>query len=74
MMTPNFEAMTNAELKTYALQHREDAMPLRVLFSRRRPDAPQYDFPDTDEGRAQLRDLLRQKFEAAERKAIDSQG
>jgi hypothetical protein len=73
-MTPNFESMTNAELKAYALQHREDVTPLHVLFSRRRPDAPQYDFPDTDEGRSQLQDLLRQKFEAAERRAIDSQG
>lgn len=72
-MTPNFESMTNAELKTYALNHRDDVTPLRVLFSRRRPDAPQYDFPDTEEGRAQLQDLLRQKFEAAKRKAIDSQ-
>jgi hypothetical protein len=42
-------------------------------MQQRCPDAPQYDFPDTDEGRAELHNLLRQKFEAAERKAIDSQ-
>ncbi len=74
-MTPNFEAMTNDELKSYALQHRDDLTALRMLFSRRGPNAPQYDFPDTEEGRTQLRDLLQRKLEqAARRKAIDSQG
>ncbi|MCL1468577.1 DUF6887 family protein [Argonema galeatum] len=41
-MKPNFEAMTNAELKAYALAHRggdDDLEALRVLFSRRKPDA-----------------------------------
>jgi hypothetical protein len=37
-MRPNFEAMTNKELVAYALAHREDAEPLRVLYSRRTPD------------------------------------
>jgi hypothetical protein len=71
MMTPNFEAMTNDELKTYALKHRDDLTPLRVLFGRRGPNPPQYDFPDTEEGRAQMTDLLRRKFQAAERNPID---
>jgi hypothetical protein len=36
---PNFEAMSNAELKAYALAHRDDVEPLRVLSSRRTPDS-----------------------------------
>ncbi|MGH7998501.1 MAG: DUF6887 family protein [Brasilonema sp.] len=36
-MGPNFEAMTNKELIAYALAHREDLEPLRVLYSRRNP-------------------------------------
>ncbi|MFM6452354.1 MAG: DUF6887 family protein [Planktothrix sp.] len=38
-MTSDFEKMTNAELRTYALKHRgkEDIEALRVLFRRRKP-------------------------------------
>jgi hypothetical protein len=38
-MTSNFENMTNAELRAYALKHRgkEDIESLRVLFRRRKP-------------------------------------
>lgn len=38
-MKPNFEAMSNAELRTYALAHRDEIEPLRVLFNRRTPDS-----------------------------------
>jgi len=38
-MQPNFEEMTNAELRAYALAHRDDIEPLRVLYSRRSPDS-----------------------------------
>ncbi len=38
-MQPSFEEMTNKELITYALAHREDVEPLRVLYSRRTPDS-----------------------------------
>ncbi len=38
-MRPNFEEMTNAELRAYALAHRDDIEPLRVLYSRRSPDS-----------------------------------
>ncbi len=37
-MQPNFEEMTNKELIAYALAHRENVEPLRVLYSRRTPD------------------------------------
>ena len=38
-MQPNFQAMTNKELIGYALTHRDDVEPLRVLYSRRTPDS-----------------------------------
>ncbi|MGC1393356.1 MAG: hypothetical protein WA828_03665, partial [Coleofasciculaceae cyanobacterium] len=38
-MRPNFEEMTSAELRDYALSHRDDIEPLRVLYSRRSPDS-----------------------------------
>ena len=38
-MQPNFEAMTNAELRTYALTHRDEIEPLRELYRRRTPDS-----------------------------------
>jgi len=38
-MPPKFEEMTNAQLRAYALAHREEIEPLRVLFSRRTPDS-----------------------------------
>ena len=38
-MRPNFEEMTSAELRAYALVHRDDVEPLRILYSRRSPDS-----------------------------------
>jgi hypothetical protein len=38
-MQPNFEAMTNQELARYALTHRDEVEPLRVLYRRRSPDS-----------------------------------
>jgi hypothetical protein len=38
-MHPNFEAMTNSELKAYALTHRNEVEPLRELYRRRTPDS-----------------------------------
>lgn len=38
-MQPNFEKMTNAELRAYVLAHRDDVEPLRILYSRRTPDS-----------------------------------
>ena len=37
-MTPKIEQMTNQELIKYALTHRDNKEPLRVLYSRRTPD------------------------------------
>jgi hypothetical protein len=38
-MQSNFEMMTVAELKSYALSHRNEVEPLRELYRRRTPDA-----------------------------------
>lgn len=38
-MQPKFEEMTNAQLRAYALAHRDEIEPLQVLFSRRTPDS-----------------------------------
>lgn len=38
-MQPNFEEMTNKELIAYALAHRDNVEPLRVLYGRRTPDS-----------------------------------
>ncbi|BBD56693.1 DUF6887 family protein [Planktothrix agardhii] len=45
-MISDFEKMTNAELKAYALEHRgeEDVEALRVLFRRRKPYAQDLTF------------------------------
>lgn len=37
-MQPNFEQLSNKELIQYALTHRDELEPLRVLYSRRTPD------------------------------------
>ncbi|NEQ98639.1 MAG: hypothetical protein F6K30_18290 [Cyanothece sp. SIO2G6] len=38
-MTTNYDAMTNAELRAYILQHRDDLDAMEVFFARRSPDA-----------------------------------
>jgi len=38
-MPADFESMTSAELITYALSHRQEVEPLRVLYRRRQPDS-----------------------------------
>jgi hypothetical protein len=73
-MTPNFEVMSNAELKAYARQHREDVTALRVLFSRSAPDAPSYNFPGIEEGFAQTRAVILEKISEleSERDSVDA--
>lgn len=61
-MKPNFNQMTRAELRTYVLQHREDLEALRVLMSRRNPNAVKYNFPNTEEGRKQMKEVLQRRI------------
>jgi hypothetical protein len=65
MMTPDFKAMTVAELRAYAIAHPEEdaqALALREMLNRRNPNAPKYNFPDTEEGWAQTAEILRRKI------------
>lgn len=71
-MKPNFEEMTNAELRAYALEHRadEDIEALRVLFSRRKPDSQAITFhpPKTKEEEQEQFQLFKRIVEEKERK------
>jgi hypothetical protein len=80
-MRPNFEAMTNKELIAYALAHREDVEPLRVLYSRRTPDseATWYgpmvtaDGTPIEENIRIAEEAIRQRIEQANERKQDSQ-
>jgi hypothetical protein len=61
-MRPDFEKMSKADLRAYVLENREDLEALRSLMSRRSPNAIRYNFPNTEEGRAQMREVLRRKI------------
>ena len=69
-MQPNFEAMTNQELRAYALAHRETIEPLRVLYDRRSPDAEAIWFhpPQSGEEEQQQFELFKQKVDEIEAK------
>ena len=69
-MTPNFEEMTNAELRAYALAHREDMEPLRVLYNRRSPDseATWYPAPLTPETIKISESAIKQRIQEIENK------
>lgn len=80
-MRPNFEAMTNKELIAYALAHREDVEPLRVLYNRRTPDseATWYgpmvaeDGTPIEENIRIAEEAIRQRIEQANQSKQDSQ-
>jgi hypothetical protein len=69
-MKPNFEEMTNKELREYALAHREDIEPLRILFNRRSPDSEAMLFypPQTQEKEQQQFELFQKIVEEKEGK------
>jgi hypothetical protein len=57
--------MTVAELRAYAIAHPEEgaqALALRETLNRRNPNAPKYNFPDTEEGWAQTTEILRRQM------------
>jgi hypothetical protein len=79
-MKPNFETMSKAELRAYVLEHREDMEALRSLMSRRDPNATKYNFPNTEEGLEQTKEIikrqikvytLRELSEQAEKQRLD---
>jgi len=68
-MKPNFKAMTNAELRAYALEHRdEDIEALRMLFSRRKPDSQKaiFHLPKTKEEEQEQFELFKRLVEEKE--------
>lgn len=72
-MKPNFEAMTNTELKAYALVNRggdDDLEALRVLFSRRKPDSETIVFhpPKTKEEEQEQLELFKRIINEKTRK------
>lgn len=66
-MKPNFEEMTNAQLRAYALEHRaeEDVEALRLLFSRLKSDsqAIKFDLPKTQEEEQEQFELFKRLVE-----------
>lgn len=62
-MKTNFENMTKAQLREYVLENREDIEALRILMSRRNPNSIKYDFPNTEEGREQIKEVIKLKIE-----------
>ena len=81
-MKPNFEAMTNKELKAYILAHRDDDEAIRVLFSRRNPpdsEATWYgpmvaeDGTLIEENIRIAEEAIRQRIEQANQSKQDSQ-
>jgi hypothetical protein len=76
-MKPNFAAMTNAELRTYALEHRndDDLEALRVLFSRRQSSSTPRTFylPKTQSEEQEQFELFKQIVAEKEgKKTIDN--
>lgn len=67
-MQPNFEAMTNTELKTYALTHRNEIEPLRELYCRRTPDseAVWFKLPETKDEELQQFEQFKQMLSERE--------
>ncbi len=59
----NFETMSKAELRAYVLEHKEDKEALRALMSRRDPNSIKYNFPNTEEGREQTKEVIKRKIE-----------
>ena len=62
-MKSNFETMSKAELRAYVLEHKEDKEALRALMSRRDPNSIKYNFPNTEEGRQQTKEVIKRKIE-----------
>jgi len=81
-MKPNYEAMTNKELKAYILTHRDDDEAIRILFSRRNPpdsEATWYgpmfaeDGTPIEENIRIAEEAIKQRIEQADKRKQDSQ-
>ena len=66
-MKPNYQQMTDAELRTYIKEHRTDEEAIQELFVHRRsPDesATWYSVPFSPEGIEQTQEQIRQKIQS----------
>ena len=62
-MKSDFERMSKAELRAYVLENKDDKEALRILMSRRDPNSIKYNFPNTEEGREQTKEVIKRKIE-----------
>ena len=60
---PNFEEMNSKDLRAYVLEHRTDMEAIRILFSRRSPNAKTYGIPQTPEEWQEQEEAIRQRIE-----------
>ena len=67
-MQPNFEKMSTAELKRYALSHRSEVEPLRELYRRLTPDeeAVWFKLPTTKEEEQKQFELFKRMIDEKE--------
>jgi hypothetical protein len=63
MMTPDFQAMSVAELRAYVLEHREDEMAFHALVDQLTKNGTDeiYPYPNTPETIATLREAIRKR-------------
>lgn len=69
-MKPNYDVMSNAELRAYCLEHREDISALEAFFARRSPDSEAVWFspPKTLEEWKQQEEVVRVEIEKRSQK------
>jgi hypothetical protein len=72
-MQPNFEEMTTPELRVYALTHRDEIEPLRIIYSRRSSDSEAIWFhpPQTKEEEIQQFEMLKNLIDKREKSQTD---
>jgi hypothetical protein len=54
--------MTRQELRTYALEHRNDDDVIKELITRANPNRPRYPYPQTEADLAQMEEIFRRKI------------
>ncbi len=68
-MQPNFEKMTTPALRAYALAHRDEIEPLRVIYHRRSSDSEAVWFhpPKTKEEEISQLEMLKEMIDKSEK-------
>lgn len=70
-MKSNYDTMSNAELRNYCLEHRDDISALEAFFARRSPDseAVWFSAPKTLEEWKQQEEIVRVEIETRSKKS-----